>query len=81
MSSTNDDVETRQHSTEKHSERDRSTMTDNNEKHNEDETLHNDSDNNVQYATSFRLAAIMAIINMSTMVAALDLVSDETETL
>ena len=81
MSSTRDRVETRQHSTEKHSERDCSTMADNNEKHDEGETSQSGSDNDLQYATSFKLAAIMATINLSTMVAALDLVrSSQTET-
>jgi hypothetical protein len=41
----------------------------------ERETLQSFSDNNdPQYATSFKLAAIMLTINLSTMVAALDLV-------
>jgi hypothetical protein len=41
----------------------------------EGETSQTNSDNNdAQYATSFKLVAIMATVNLSTMVAALDLV-------
>jgi hypothetical protein len=79
MSSASDHVENGQHSTEKHSERDRSTIADN-EKHKEGETSQSDSDNDLQYATSFKLFAIMVTINLSTMVAALDLVRSQTET-
>ncbi|KAL1874403.1 hypothetical protein VTK73DRAFT_329 [Phialemonium thermophilum] len=44
-----------------------------NEKHDEVEIPHNSSGNDVKYATSLRLAAIMVTINLSTMVSALDL--------
>jgi hypothetical protein len=82
MSSASDDVETRQHSTEKNSEQtldsSTKTMADNNEKQNGEETSHqSDSEKDVEYATSFKLAAIMVTINLSTMVAALDLVRIE----
>lgn len=82
MSSASDNVESRQHSTEKNSEQtlDRSTaaMADSNEKQNGDEiSQQSDSDKDVQYVTSFKLAAIMVTINLSTMVAALDLVRIE----
>jgi hypothetical protein len=54
-------------------EQDHSTMADNEKP--ERETLQSFSDSNdAQYATSFKLAAIMLTINLSTMVAALDLV-------
>jgi len=44
----------------------------------ERETSRTNSDSNdVQYATSFKLTAIMVTINLSTMVAALDLVSHQ----
>jgi hypothetical protein len=79
MSSTSDHVETRQHSTEKHSERDCSTIDDD-EKYKEGEKSQSDSDNDLQYATSFKLTAIMVTINLSTLVAALDLVRSQTET-
>ncbi|KAF2709864.1 hypothetical protein K504DRAFT_454267 [Pleomassaria siparia CBS 279.74] len=73
MSYAADNVKPRQQSTRKYSERDRSTMADNNEKHDEDNTWQSDSDNDVQYTTPFKLVAIMVTINLSTMVAALDL--------
>ncbi|KAJ4389518.1 hypothetical protein N0V93_006988 [Gnomoniopsis smithogilvyi] len=78
MSSGSDDVETHQQSTEKNSEQtlDRCTtaMADNDEKqHDHDIWQQSGSVKDVQYATSFKLAAIMVTINLSTMVAALDL--------
>lgn len=51
-----------------------------NEKHKEGETSQSDLDNDLQYATFFKLFAIMVTINLSTMVAALDLVRNQTET-
>lgn len=49
----------------------------NNEK-SESETSQSNSDNNdLQYATSFRLTAIIVTINLSTMVTALDLVRSQ----
>jgi hypothetical protein len=76
MSSAGDHVEKRKHSTEKHqrsTRADHSTMADNEKP--EPETMQSISDNNdIHYATSFKLAAIMLTINLSTMVAALDLV-------
>jgi hypothetical protein len=80
MSSASDQVENGQHSTEteKHFKPDSSTMADS-EKHKEGETSQTDSEKDLQYATSFKLFAIMATINLSTMVAALDLVRSQTE--
>lgn len=75
MSSAGEGVDTHQQSTENHSERALPTMADNNdEKREESDTSQSVSDNDVHYATSFKLAAIMVTINLSTMIAALDLV-------
>lgn len=76
MSSASDHFEIDQHGTEKPPEGDNSAMADN-EKHNEGETSQSHSDNHLQYATSYKLFAIMVTINLSTMVAALDLVRSQ----
>lgn len=55
-----------------------STMADN-EKSDGEISQHASENTDIQYPASFKLAAIMVTINLSTMVAALDLVSSHTD--